>query len=191
MTVGSVSERGGRGKGFPGVCARAASRGGWPRSGGGPRRLRRGGEDPRGQQLADPPPGAGSARRSRLRCSGRSWGSGGAGPRATQLGRAGCSCNPVERRRAGRDKVRLPRGVGTSAASQRGGLCEGPPGDPSVPLPLSRARTRPCGSLGQRGDRMAPLRWGARGWPGAVPGGRQHRPSRCVPSIGIERRDLP
>ena len=39
-----------------------------------------------------------------------------------------------------------------------------------APLLLSTARTRPRGSLGQRGDRMAPLRWGARGWPRAVPG---------------------
>jgi len=62
---------------------------------------------------------------------------------------------------------RLPRGVGT-ATPQRGGHCGGPPGDTGAPLPLSRAWTRPRGSLGQRGDRMVPLRWGARDRPGAV-----------------------
>jgi len=64
---------------------------------------------------------------------------------------------------------RLPRGAG-SATPLRGGPCGGPPGDTGAPLPLSRARTRPGGSLGQRGDRMAPLRWGARDPHGAVPG---------------------
>ena len=34
----------------------------------------------------------------------------------------------------------------------------GPPRDTGTPLPLSSARTRPGGSLGRRGDRMAPLR---------------------------------
>jgi hypothetical protein len=63
---------------------------------------------------------------------------------------------------------RLPRGAG-SATYLRGGPM-GPPGDTGAPLPLSRARTRPGGSLGQRGDRMAPLRWGARDHPGAVSG---------------------
>lgn len=45
-----------------------------------------------------------------------------------------------------------------------------------APLPLSGARTGPGGSLGQRGDRMAPLRWGMRDHHGAASGndGRRH-----------------
>ena len=39
-----------------------------------------------------------------------------------------------------------------------------------APLPLSSPRTRPGGSLGQRDDRMAPLRGGTRDHPGAVSG---------------------
>src|SRR5512139_3640308 len=56
-----------------------------------------------------------------------------------------------------------------------------PRGDTGAPLPLSAARTRPGGSLGQRGDRMAPLRWGVRDHPGVVLGdGRQRGQARCV-----------
>jgi hypothetical protein len=45
------------------------------------------------------------------------------------------------------------------------------PARQALALPLSSARTRPGGSLGQRGDRLAPLRWGARDRPRAAPPG--------------------
>jgi len=48
-------------------------------------------------------------------------------------------------------------------------------------VPLSSAQTGPAGSIGRRGDRIAPLRWCARGYPGAGLGEGRHTASlRCV-----------
>ena len=58
--MGIVSEPWGRGKDFPGVCTRTASReGGWRRGGEGPRHLPRGGDGAGGPQSAGPPQMAG------------------------------------------------------------------------------------------------------------------------------------
>jgi hypothetical protein len=111
--------------------------------------------------------------------------------------RAACSGGrPAERRPAAqqtsspgsrqRHHTTWRRRAATAAGHRRACLC----GHADRPLPLSPARTRPGGSLGQRGDRMAPLRWGTGDHDGAASGDDGRRDVRDASSLLHREEDF-